>query len=129
MEPELHLSLSWNLKSRMAIQIEAAEPTILPIRSDYQISGEPLNFGSGPMGWLRAGTSFLAVLTLVLIGIQIIFALYRRDLNDPDIWWHMRNAQYLLQNHHFPNADMYSFTVAGHTWMNHEWLAEMPYFF
>src|SRR5437588_6308458 len=113
----------------MAIQIEAAEPGVLAARSDEQVSGDPMKFGSGPKGWLRAGTSFLAVLTLVLIGIQFIFALYRRDLDDPDIWWHMRNAQHLLQSHHFPNADTYSFTVAGHPWINHEWLAEIPYYF
>src|SRR6476620_7875905 len=87
-----------------------------------------LNFGSGPKGVIRASTSFLAVLTLVLVGLQFIFALYRRDMNDPDIWWHMRNAQYLLQQHHFPRTDMYSFTVAGHPWINHEWLSEIPYY-
>lgn len=90
--------------------------------------GDVLNFGSGAKGALRASTSFLAVLTLVLIGLQFIFALYRRDMNDPDIWWHMRNAQYLLQQHHFPRTDMYSFTVAGHPWINHEWLSEIPYY-
>jgi hypothetical protein len=47
---------------------------------------------------------------------------------DPDIWWHLRNAQYLFAHHQFPAADMYSFTVAGHPWMNHEWLAEIPYY-
>jgi hypothetical protein len=90
--------------------------------------GDVLNFGGGPRGVFRAGTSFLAVLTMVLIGLQFIFALYRPDMNDPDIWWHMRNAQYLLQQHHFPRVDMYSFTVAGHPWINHEWLSEIPYY-
>jgi hypothetical protein len=90
--------------------------------------GDVLNFGSGARGILRAGTSFLAVLTLVLIGLQFIFALYKPDMNDPDIWWHMRNAQYLLQHHQFTRTDMYSFTVAGHPWINHEWLSEIPYY-
>ena len=40
-------------------------------------------------------------------------------MNDPDIWWHMRNAQYLFQHHQFPRFDTYSFTVAGHPWINH----------
>jgi len=88
-----------------------------------------LGFGGGFRGVVRASTSFLAVLTLLLIGLQFIFALYRRDMNDPDIWWHMRNAAYLLHHHQFPGADMYSFTVAGHPWINHEWLAELPYYF
>jgi hypothetical protein len=86
------------------------------------------NFGPGLRGKFRAGTSFLAVLTLVLIGIQFIFAMYHPDLNDPDIWWHMRNAQYLFQHHQFPRTDMYSFTLAGHPWISHEWLAEIPYY-
>ena len=91
--------------------------------------GDVLDFGTGWRGVLRAGTSFLAVLTFVLIGLQYIFAIYRIDINDPDIWWHMRNAQYLLQNHHFVRNDLYSFTVAGHAWINHEWLSELPYYF
>lgn len=90
--------------------------------------GDMLHFGRGAKGVLRASTSFLAVLTLVLIGLQFIFALYRRDMNDPDIWWHMRNAQMLLHEHHFPRVDTYSFTVAGHPWINHEWLSEIPYY-
>lgn len=91
--------------------------------------GDPMNFGPGVRGWFRAGTSFLAVLTLMMIGIQFVFSMYRPDLNDPDIWWHMRNAQYLLQHHQFPRFDMYSFTVAGQPWINHEWLSEIPYYF
>ena len=52
----------------------------------------------------------------------------RSGMGDPDIWWHLRNAEYLIQNHQLPRADMYSFTVAGHPWMNHEWLAEIPFY-
>lgn len=46
---------------------------------------------------------------------------------DSDVWWHLRNADYLLTNGSFPHVDMFSFTVPGHPWMNHEWLAEVPY--
>jgi hypothetical protein len=88
----------------------------------------PLKFGPGFRGWFRAGTSFLAVLTLVLVALQFIFIMHSPDLNDPDIWWHMRNAQYLFQHHQFPRQDLYSFTVAGHPWINHEWLSEIPFY-
>jgi hypothetical protein len=40
----------------------------------------------------------------------------------------MRNAEYLLTHHQLPRQDFYSFTVAGHAWINHEWLAEVPYY-
>lgn len=46
---------------------------------------------------------------------------------DSDIWWHLRNAEYLFTQGSFPQVDLFSFTVPGHPWMNHEWLAEVPY--
>ena len=50
-------------------------------------------------------------------------------LNDPDIWWHLADARYLLTTHHFIQTDPYSFTVVGQRWINWEWLAELPYWF
>src|SRR5947207_1208121 len=89
---------------------------------------ESVVFGPGFRGWLRAGTSFLAVLTLIEVVILFLLSMYKPDMNDPDIWWHMRNAQYLFDHHQFPRQDMYSFTVAGHPWINHEWLSEIPFY-
>jgi multisubunit Na+/H+ antiporter MnhB subunit len=107
-------------------QLESEAPVAAAEGS--RLRTDPLNFGPGIRGWFRAGTSFLAVLTMLVVGIVYIFALYRPDMNDPDIWWHMRNAQYLFQHHQFPRFDTYSFTVAGHPWINHEWLAEIPFY-
>jgi multisubunit Na+/H+ antiporter MnhB subunit len=89
---------------------------------------DPLNFGSGPRGWLRAGTSFLAVLALIEIVILFLLTMYKPEMSDPDVWWHMRNAQFLMEHHQLPRQDMYSFTVAGHPWINHEWLSEIPFY-
>jgi len=47
---------------------------------------------------------------------------------DADIWWHLRNTEYLFTHLRFPTTDLYSFTAAGHPWLNHEWLAEIPYY-
>ncbi len=71
--------------------------------------------------------SFPVVLGLVVL--TVMFAMCRQNILDPDIWWHLHNAEYLVQNHRLPSADLYSFTVPGEPWMNHEWLAEMPYYF
>jgi hypothetical protein len=70
--------------------------------------------------------SFPAMLIALLL--TLVFLLARGGKGDPDIWWHLRNAEYLLNSHHLPRMDMYSFTVAGHPWINHEWLAEIPYY-
>src|SRR5205823_5087911 len=76
--------------------------------------------------WLHLMFSFPAMLTVVLAAL--IWILAWGGISDPDIWWHLRNAEYLSHSHQLPSHDMYSFTVAGHDWMNHEWLAEIPFY-
>src|SRR5260370_27604937 len=93
---------------------EAPESTVKTASAHPAIAGDPMDFGSGVRGWLRAGTSFLAVLTLVMIGIQFIFSMYKPDMNDPDILWHMRNAQYLFQHHQFQRLFMFLFSLPVH---------------
>jgi hypothetical protein len=57
-----------------------------------------------------------------------VFLLLPTSIDDPDIWWHLRNAQYQVSAHAFIYRDMYSFTTKGAPWMNHEWLAELPFY-
>jgi hypothetical protein len=82
------------------------------------------------LGWrerYRSSVSFPVVLTFVLL--TLVFVLAHGKVADPDIWWHLHNADYLIHHHSLPNSDMYSFTLPGYPWMNHEWLAELPYHF
>jgi hypothetical protein len=78
-------------------------------------------------GRYHSTVSFLLVLTFV--ALTLVFILAHGKVADPDIWWHLHNADYLIHHHSLPRYDMYSFTVPGHPWMNHEWLAELPYYF
>ncbi len=63
---------------------------------------------------------------MVLAGTVFLFA--NRSIADPDIWWHLRNAEFLVQNGAMIRYDAYSFTAAGAPWINHEWLSELPYY-
>ncbi len=68
----------------------------------------------------------------VMLGVLLAFMVYvfaDRSISDPDIWWHLRNAEYMVHNHAMVRHDMYSYTVSGAPWINHEWLAELPYYF
>src|ERR1700739_3766367 len=75
---------------------------------------------------LKTALSFPVFMGAILVALVYYFA--DRGVADPDIWWHLRNAEYLLNTQHFIRADMYSYTVAGLPWINHEWLAEIPYY-
>src|SRR5579859_5795599 len=65
---------------------------------------------------------------LSLVPVAMIFLLVRTEGVDPDIWWHLRNAQVLFRTGRFVRSDLYSFTVPGHPWISHEWFAEIPYY-
>ena len=49
----------------------------------------------------------LPVLLAILLGTLVLFCI-PRSMADPDIWWHLRNAEYLVSTHHFIQRDMYS---------------------
>jgi hypothetical protein len=79
-----------------------------------------------PFGRWRRVFSFPMVLTAALA--YLVFILSRRNITDPDLWWHLRNAQILLTQHHFPLADSYSYTARGAAVLPFEWLSELPYY-
>src|SRR5947208_9451801 len=112
----------------MTIPMETESEPVGLVQPPVDVTRSDVDFGPGFRGWLRAGTSFLAVLAFILVAMQFMFSMYHPDLDDPDIWWHMRNAQVLVQQHHFIRHDMYSYTVAGHPWVNTEWLSEIPFY-
>jgi hypothetical protein len=67
------------------------------------------------------------VMCLFLLA-AVIFAFCVKQFAEPDIWWHLRSAQDLLQQHNFSPPDTYSFTAAGAVRPNYEWLSEVAYF-
>lgn len=75
---------------------------------------------------MRQVFSFPAVLAALLA--STVFALGRNGLSDPDIWFHLLNAEHFLATHTVPRVETYSFTARGLPWMNPEYLAEVPYY-
>ncbi|MEJ2748246.1 MAG: hypothetical protein P8183_10115, partial [Anaerolineae bacterium] len=59
---------------------------------------------------------FLFVLALLAMGV--------RETLDPDMWWHLRTGEYILQAG-IPRHDVFSFTVPHHEWVTHEWLSQV----
>jgi hypothetical protein len=68
---------------------------------------------------LTTRTLFTTILFLAL------FVLSTREISDPDFWWHLRTGQYIIETRAIPHTDPFSLTRAGHTWITHEWLAEV----
>jgi hypothetical protein len=65
---------------------------------------------------------FVAILGLGLFTMAV------RNVTDPDVWWHLRTGQLIVQNHAVFHTDPYSFTRFGQPWVDHEWLSQVLLF-
>ena len=68
----------------------------------------------------------------VAICFLLFLAVFLNNLEkvivEPDIWWHLQNAQQMVTTHSLSRVDHYSFTAAGSQWIDHEWLSELAYY-
>jgi hypothetical protein len=63
----------------------------------------------------------------MLVTVFLSCLLYRlREFRvDPDLWWHIKVGQDIIQTGHWPTNDPYSFTVHGTPWIAYEWLGDV----
>jgi hypothetical protein len=57
-----------------------------------------------------------------------LLAMTARNAVDPDLWWHLRTGQLIVETGHIPHADPFSFTRTGSPWVSHEWLSEVVFY-
>ena len=76
-----------------------------------------------PREVLRNVFSFPVLLGALLVAG--IFALIRIPQFDPDVWWHIKVGEGILETHHLPTYDVYSFTAQGAPWIAYSWLGDV----
>lgn len=62
---------------------------------------------------------------MLLLGLLGMTA---RPATDPDLWWHLRTGQWIIETGQIPHSDPFSFTRAGEPWVSHEWLSEVAFY-
>lgn len=75
---------------------------------------------------LARAFKFHVVLAVCLAFMVALFCDIK--IADPDLGYHLRNAQHLVETHHFIRHDLYSFTAANEPYVAFEWGAELPYY-
>jgi hypothetical protein len=68
--------------------------------------------------------SLLAVGMLVGVSAIPLFAALR-PVTDPDIWWHLRAGQWIIEHGHVPANDPFSAPGADRAWVAYSWLFEV----
>ncbi len=64
---------------------------------------------------------------MLLLGsvMIVIVALFVGAVQDPDFWWHIRIGRWMVENGRLPSNDIFTYTVPGHVWTDHEYLTEV----
>ncbi len=65
---------------------------------------------------------------IVLYAAPALFCIHIACVNDPDIWWHLRTGEWIVQHHAIPRTDPFSSAVAGQPWQAYSWLFELIVF-
>jgi hypothetical protein len=65
------------------------------------------------------------IIFIFLFWSLLVGTLANRPLADPDIGWHIRTGERILQTHSLPRTDPYSSTMHGQPWFAWEWLYDL----
>jgi hypothetical protein len=69
--------------------------------------------------------TFRRVFPVVLLAMVFVLAVRQSVSIDPDLWWHLKAGQQMIDTRSVPHTDDYSFTKQGSEWVAHEWLSEV----
>lgn len=74
-------------------------------------------------GLTRLAPSVATVAVVFVLGACLLVALIPRL--DTDLWWHLKVGHDILHSGSVPTRDYMTFSFRGHSWTDHEWLAEV----
>jgi hypothetical protein len=76
-----------------------------------------------------AGVKWAQALVLVALFVfTAVLCLRNAGTGDPDIWWHLRTAEWILQHHAVPYQEPFSVYGVGKPWAAYSWLYELIVF-
>ena len=73
----------------------------------------------------RADQFAQTIVLAILFAVPALLCVRAACANDPDIWWHLRTGEWMLQHHALPRADPFSGPNAGKSWEPYSWLFEL----
>ncbi len=72
---------------------------------------------------IKEKTDFVLNRLLLVFFFAVLLVIYASlEIADLDIWLHLKTGEFIVKNKLVPLSDIFSFTLAGKTWINHEWL-------
>ncbi|MFA5038943.1 MAG: hypothetical protein WC732_04620 [Candidatus Omnitrophota bacterium] len=78
---------------------------------------------------LKNSADFIIHRLLAVFFFSILAVYCSREIADLDIWLHLKTGEVIFKTGHVPLRDIFSFTLQGKPWVNHEWLFQLLAYF
>jgi hypothetical protein len=65
------------------------------------------------------------LLITVLFGAPAVLAVCAEPMKDPDVWWHLRTGQWIVEHRALPVSEPFSSYGQGKPWVAYSWLFEL----
>jgi hypothetical protein len=104
------------------------EPSEIAPAAEPENRSRPLSLAkSSPAElWMSRRVRWAQALVLVaLYSIPAFVYLRTASAGDPDVWWHLRSAEWIVQHGAVPRTDPFSIPGAGKPWAAYSWLFEL----
>src|SRR6516225_9135495 len=62
---------------------------------------------------------------MLVVAFASVLAIATNPSIDSDTWWHLRAGVWMLAHRQIMTADAFSWTRAGHPWVDHSWLSQV----
>jgi hypothetical protein len=69
-----------------------------------------------------------ALVLVVLFTAPALVCARMGTIGDPDVWWHLRSAEWIVEHRAVPHTDPFSAFGAGKPWAAYSWLYELVIF-
>src|SRR5271166_450784 len=103
---------AWGKSSAVTISVTMKSPDSAPVEV------RPLR----SIRWAQA------LVLAALYSFPVFFCLHIGDARDPDVWWHLRTGEWMLQYGAVPHTEPFSIFGAGKPWVAYSWLFELLIF-
>lgn len=99
---------------------ELEEEIETSLRTDADLPQTPVSSGS-----VKSEQFAQTMVLAILFAAPALMCVHAALVADPDIWWHLRTGEWILQHHAVPRVDPFSGPLAGKPWQAYSWLFEL----
>jgi hypothetical protein len=107
------------------LSVSPAAPPAEELDAPLRTVAEPPNISASGKPIRKSEQVAQTLVLAILFAGPALMCVHAASVSDPDVWWHLRTGEWMLQHHAVPRVDPFSGVLAGKPWQAYSWLFEL----